>query len=122
MTTLEALAPLVLRRSSGELRLGLGEIFVLPDEEAARLLKKAPGKVRLVPDQTMLAPVYWERGDGSISGPATVELFYRLGSSDGLIVRYGDEMLWVNTCMLRSKRQWLEQRPVIEIDPSLLKA
>jgi hypothetical protein len=97
---LEALAPLILRRTSGELRLACGEIFVLTDDEASILLRKVPGKVRVVavesvtvepaikPDGTPLTPVYWERGDGSISGPASVDFFYRMGSTDGLIVTY----------------------------------
>lgn len=131
---LEALTPLVIRRSSGEQRLALGEIFMLPDEEGAKLLRKAPGRVRVVPEENVivepatkpdgspLTPVYWERGDGSISGPASVEFFYRLGSTDGLIVAYEEELIWINADRLRSQRQWARQKAVVEVDRDLLKA
>ncbi len=47
--TLEALTLLVIRRRSGELiRLGSGQSFALPHEEAQSLLEKAPHKVRIV--------------------------------------------------------------------------
>jgi hypothetical protein len=127
---LEALAPLILRRTSGELRLACGEIFVLTDDEASILLRKVPGKVRVVavesvtvepaikPDGTPLTPVYWERGDGSISGPASVDFFYRMGSTDGLIVTYRGEMIWINANQLRSLKAFLEQSEVREVDPA----
>lgn len=131
---IEALCPLHIRRAAADLHVLPGGLIDLPEEEAVTLLQKAAGKVRVVPsgeiavepvtkpDGSPLTPVYWERGDGSILGPASVELFYRMGPSDGLIVKFRGDLLWINTCTLRSQRQWTEQKPVIEVDRRLLKA
>ena len=104
-------------------------LYALNNSETKKtnLTKKLPAEDMTVeqankPDGSPLTPVYWERGDGSISGPATVELFYRMGPSDGLIVKFRGDLLWINVCTLRSQRQWAEQKPVIEVDRRLLKA
>lgn len=70
------------------------------------------------PDGTPLTPVYWERSDGSISGPAPVDFFYQMGSTDGLIVTYRGELIWINANRLRSRKAFLEQPEVREVDPA----
>lgn len=73
-------------------------------------------------DSTSLTPVYWQRLDGSISGPANVESFFRLDDSDGLIVTHEEKLYWINASLLRSRNDFERQRPVIEVDRELLKA
>ncbi|QPD04920.1 MAG: hypothetical protein Nkreftii_002694 [Candidatus Nitrospira kreftii] len=104
----EALKPLLIHLPTGDVHLEPGVPVELPDEHGRRLLAKVPDKVRIVttqsvvvepairPDGSPLTPVYWERGDGSISGPASVEFFYRLGDTDGLIVEHRGELVWIN--------------------------
>ena len=145
---LEVMADLIARHSRGQTVFIKGERFSAPDGEARELLQKFPKFVRPIatdravahqvstaasrepvlceeaikPDGSPLTPIYWERGDRSISGPASVEFFYRLGSSDGLIVAYEEELIWINAATLRSKQQWAKQKPVVEVDRDLLKA
>ena len=49
MTIIECVgAPFTYRWPAGEVRLALGHPVTLPDDRAARLLEKAPGRVRVV--------------------------------------------------------------------------
>ena len=92
----------------------------LPDESARALLKKAGTRVRVVPPTPVVIervaenpkPVYWERA-GPIIGPGIPEFMAKGG--DGLtasywvIVQFQGEPIWVNSIVLRSRRQFEQQ-------------
>lgn len=54
---IEALKPLHIRKTSGDLHLQPGAPIELPDEEALRLLQKVPNKVRAVPQTCPAVPL-----------------------------------------------------------------
>ena len=60
-------------------------------------------------------PVYWERADGSIVGPGTLEFVAREGGgstvSYWVVVNAAGQPVWVNSTVLRSKRQFEHQVP-----------
>lgn len=127
---IEALCPLHIRRVGGDLHLKPGVPVELPDAEAAKLLAKVPTKVRIAhdeaevviepairPDGRPMTPVFWERLDGRITGPAAVGFFCRLGATVGLIVDFEGQLLWVNADLLRSQRQFEQQRPLQVVEP-----
>lgn len=131
---IEALRPLHIRRAAGDLHLRPGVPIDFPDDEAVKLLEKASGKVRAVPDAEVLVepatkpdgsplrPVYWERADGSIQGPATPEFFAKVGAGQEdrnfwIIAAHHGEPVWIRSDKLRSKRQFETQTPVREIEP-----
>ncbi len=132
---IEALIPIRVRRSGAELRLVPGVPVDLPEAEALKLLQRAPNKVRVVgddrvtiepavkPDGSPLTPVYWQRPDGSIAGPAHVEFFCQLFGSDGLIVALKGALFWINANLLRSRSTFeTQQRSLVEVDREILKA
>ncbi len=118
---LEILRPLHIRRASGDLHFKAGSVADLPDEDALLLLAKKPDAVRLVePSGTVIEPavrwdgsplrgIYWERGDTSISGPATPLLFEQVGNDCVLVVEYQDEWFSINANALRSKQAFESQ-------------
>ncbi len=123
---IEALHPLHIRRASGDLHLRPGCPVELPDEEAEKLLKKVPGKVRIVTeggttsepavtaDGFPLKPVYWERGDGSIVGPGQPEFFARIGCGNReedfwLVVLFDGETAWIRSDRMCTKLRYDQQ-------------
>lgn len=127
---IETLRPLHIRRATGDLHLRPGVPVELPDDEAAKLLQKVPDKVRVVtgtgvtvepaitPDGFLLRPVYWERWDGSIVGPARPEFFFQDSSGQvGLILSFQGETVAVAEFMLRSKRAFDTQVRLREVEP-----
>ena len=58
-------------------------------------------------------PIYWERGNGEICGPARPEFLARVGSGpkEGywVVALYESGPIWINSTMLRSKRQFEQQ-------------
>lgn len=125
---IESLIPLKVKRPSGDIVLTPGTPVEFTEEEGLKLLTKAKGKVRLVEpsgtviqaavrwDGSPLSPVYWERGDTSIVGPATPLLFEQVGSDCVVVVEYQGEWFSVNANALRSKRQFETQKPVREVE------
>jgi hypothetical protein len=115
----QVLRPLHIRRSDGDLHLKPGTVE-LPDDDAFRLLSKRPDVVRQVgpviiepacrPDGSPLSPIYWERGDTTISGPATPLLFEQVGNDWVLVIDYRGECISINANTLRSRRQFQQQR------------
>ena len=122
--------PIRYRLKTGEeVTLHPGVPTELPDVAAQRLIVKAAGKVRPVnPDPPIMIdpagpiarPVYWERGTGEIFGPATVTHLAKTNAGPSerfwVIVEFQGSIAWVLADQLRSKRQFLEQRPLREIE------
>lgn len=123
---IEALHPLHIRRAAGDLHLRPGVPVELPDEEAAKLLQKVPNKVRVVAEEEIviepatkpsgepLSPIFWERTDGSIVGPAQPEFFAKVGTGNTdkdfwIIVLMLGHPAWVRADRLRSKRDYNRQ-------------
>ncbi|NOS79106.1 MAG: hypothetical protein HOP35_14290 [Nitrospira sp.] len=118
----ETSTPLTIRRSSGDLRLAPGYPVDLPDEEALRLISKAHGKVRAIPPiviepaATNPRPIYWEAVDGRIVGPAVPECLARVGDEFWIVTTFADHLSWIRSDRLRSRKAFLEQREVREIE------
>lgn len=119
---IEASSPLTVRLPSGEIHLTPGQPVELPDEQAKRLLEKVPGKVRAVsspepitiePASPNAKPVYWERADGRIYGPARVTDLAKVGTGATeqfwVIVEYQGQPSWLRSDRLRSKRAFEQQ-------------
>lgn len=122
---LEAIGkPFTYRWPGGEVRLEPGKPIDLPPDRAAKLLVRASGRVRQVeseggvviePAANNSRPVFWERADGSIVGPAQPEFLARVGTgpkeSYWVIALYEGMPVWINSTVLRSKRQFERQEP-----------
>ena len=73
------------------------------------------------PDGSPVSPVYFERGDGVIYGPARVTDFAKTRSGEKeqfwVIVEFEGQAAWIVSERLRSKRQFEQQRKpqVIEL-------
>lgn len=125
---LEALHPLHIRRAAGDLHVQPGGYVELPDEEATRLLRKVPGKVRVAattgttiepavrPDGSPLSALYWETGDGRIFGPAKPEFLARDGNAFCISTTFEGRIWWINADRLRSSQQFEQQKPLREVE------
>jgi len=60
-------------------------------------------------------PVYWERANGEILGPARPEFLAKVGNGPKerywVIAIYEGLPVWINATVLRSKRQFEQQKP-----------
>lgn len=54
-------------------------------------------------------PIYWERGDTSISGPATPLFLEQVGTDSVLVIEYQGDLISINANTLRSKSQFETQ-------------
>jgi hypothetical protein len=64
---IEVSSPLTIKLPSGEVDLVPGQPVELPDEQARRLLKKAPGRARVITHIIQAGSlITWTRGDGSV--------------------------------------------------------
>jgi hypothetical protein len=122
---IESLIPLKVKRPSGDILLTPGTPVEFTEEEGLRLLSKAKGKVRLVepsgtvietaqrPDGQPMTPVYFERNDGVIYGPAKVTDFTKTGSGGKerfwVIVEFEGQSAWIVSDRLRSKKAFETQ-------------
>lgn len=119
--------PIKYRLKTGqEVTLKPGVPMEVPDKAATQLLKKAPDKVRLVPrevivmepaikpDGNPLSAIYWERGDGSIVGPAQPEFFARIRDIFWIVTTFEGSARWINADLLRSRKAFEQQSPVRE--------
>lgn len=127
---LEAIGkPFIYRWPGGEVRLEPGKPVAFSPERGAKLLARASGRVRQVgPDEAVviepavrwdgspLPMVYWERGDTSISGPATPLLFEQVGTDCVLVIDYRGEWISINANTLRSKKQFEQQRIPVMVE------
>jgi len=125
---IEALYPLHIRRPGGDLHLLPGQLVELDAKEAQRLLTKAHGKVRVIaqeeiviepamkPDGNRLSPIFWERADGSIVGPAQPEFFARVGCGNReedfwLVIQFDGQTVWIRPDKLRT--EWAYDQQVL---------
>ena len=73
----------------------------------------AAAPIVIEPAHPNARPVYWERADGRIYGPGTPEFLARAGDGSmttyWVVVNYSGQPIWVNTTVLRSKRQFEHQ-------------
>jgi hypothetical protein len=125
---IEALCPLHIRRATGDLHLLPGFPIDLPDEEAQRVLAKARGKVRVVPqgaalmepavkpDGSPLSAIYWEHSTGEILGPAIPEFFAQDGDRFWIFTTFEGSIWFINADRLRSQKAFLEQRIPREVE------
>ncbi len=63
-------------------------------------------------------PVFWERADGSLWGPATPEFLARVGNgpkaSYWVVAEFEGLPVWINSAALRSKKQFETQvKPMV---------
>ncbi len=72
------------------------------------------------PDGSPVSPVYFERNDGCIYGPATVLDFMRASAGgpmrDWLVVEYQGLWEWVLSDRLRTRKQFETQKPLREVE------
>ncbi|NGZ11162.1 MAG: hypothetical protein CV088_17580 [Nitrospira sp. LK70] len=118
--------PFIYRWPGGEVRLESGKPIDLPPDRAAKLLARASGRVRQVepPDPTVIEfaspiakAIYWERGDTSISGPATPLFLEQVGHDSVLVVEYRGDLISINANTLRSKHQFETQVKLRVVEP-----
>lgn len=61
-------------------------------------------------------PVYWEKSDGAIWGPARPVLLARAGTgvkeSSWIAVLYREQPVWINVAMLRTRQAFERQAPL----------
>jgi hypothetical protein len=66
-------------------------------------------------------PVYWERADGSISGPARPEFLAQVGTGPAasfwVVTTYEGQARWIRSDRLRSKRQFESQAKTRIVEP-----
>jgi|CXWL01.1.fsa_nt_gi hypothetical protein len=67
-------------------------------------------------------PIFWETSDGRIVGPAVPEFLGRDKKAFWVSTTFEGNIWWINADLLRSRQQWAEQKPIIEVDRHLLKA
>lgn len=123
---LEAIGkPFIYRWPGGEVRLEPGKPIDLPADRAAKLLARASGRVRQVESEGAVViepaapnarPVFWQRADGSIVGPAQPEFLARVGhgptASFWVVALFEGLPVWINATVLRSKQQFEQQKPL----------
>lgn len=117
---IESSKPLKVWLRTGSVELTPGVPTDLPEEEALLLLAKAKGKVRRVETVIEFAsptakPIYWERGDMSISGPALPLFLERVGNDFVLVIEYRGELVSINGNTLRTRNQFESQVGLREV-------
>lgn len=131
---IEAIGKLFIYRwPGGEVRLEPGKPIDLPPDRAAKLLARASGRVRQVEpeeaviiepdvrwDGATLSPVYFERNDGCIYGPAKILDFMQASAGgpkrDWLVVEHQGLWEWVLSDRLRTRAQFEQQLPMREVE------
>ncbi|GKS64837.1 hypothetical protein YTPLAS72_21410 [Nitrospira sp.] len=68
------------------------------------------------PDGSPLSPIYWETGDGRIIGPAVPEFFLRDGDEYWISVTFEEHIRFIRDDRLRSRKTFLEQNEVREVE------
>ena len=114
-------APFVYRWPGGEVRLAPGRPVELSPERAAKLLAKAPGRVKLVEhaesvviDDTDAKTIYFYRGSaGAILGPARVQFVSKVGEGSAaqfwVFVTHDGLPICINSIQLRSRKKYETQ-------------
>lgn len=118
--TLEAIRPFKLRLHGRVQSFSQGQAIELENEDAERLLQKAPDRVRrvgptlahLVTLESVegLKPIYWESADGRIVGPGHVHYVTQDGSELWMCIEHANFMCWVRDHLLRSRQAFEQQK------------
>ena len=111
-------SPFTCRWSGGSVYLEPGKPIDLPDEQAQRLLRKVPDRVRIVeplselitiePAHPQARPLYWERATG-IVGPAAPEFMVKVGEAFWIVAQFEGVPVWIHSDRLRSRQQFKTQ-------------
>lgn len=73
----------------------------------------------VTPDDSPLSPVYWERGDGRILGPAIPEFLGRCGEIFLVVTTFEGWTYCFDADRLRSRKAFEQQAEVLEFEPIL---
>lgn len=80
-----------------------------------------PSDVTIEPAAPNARPVFWERADGQICGPATPEFRARVSSGPRtiylVVAQFLGEPVFINSTALRSKRQFETQPTIRTVEP-----
>ena len=74
----------------------------------------APLDVTIQPASSTARPIYWERADGRIYGPAVPEFLAQVGvglntTDFWIVARFEGRPIWINSMVLRSKQAFEQQ-------------
>jgi len=86
----------------------------LPKSQAVSTVSTADSTIEQA--ATHAKPVYWETGNGQILGPATPECLARSGDQFWVVTTFEGHIRWINAEQLRSKKAFLEQREIKEVE------
>jgi hypothetical protein len=116
---LEAIRPFTLRLHGRVRCIAQGQALELEPEDAERLLRKAPNRVRpMTPPQPLpssssekgLKPVFWESMDGTIIGPGQILSVTQDGAEFWISVAYQRYLYWIRDGLLRSQEAFKAQK------------
>ena len=111
-------------RTGEEIILKPGVPVELRDESARILLKQAGDRVRVVDSSVVIEPahpnarpIYWERNDGNIYGPARLQFLAQVGlglktTDFCVVVSFDGGLVWIRSDRLRSRQQFEAQHPM----------
>jgi len=87
-----------------------------PPNAAPSASPPAPEGIQIEPAAPNAKGVYWEMGDGRILGPAVPEFFLRDGEEYWISVTFEGHIRFIRDDRLRSRKAFLEQREVKEVE------
>jgi hypothetical protein len=88
----------------------------LPPTALSSVLTPDPKSIHIEPAPLNAKGIYWETGTGRILGPAIPEFLARDGDSFWISTTFQQTIWWINADRLRSKKAFLEQREVKEVE------
>lgn len=89
---------------------------VTPNRSAFSHAASAIQSFEVQPAVSNAQPIYWETGTGHILGPAVPEFLARDGGSFWISTTFEGQIRWINTDRLRSRKAFLQQAEVREIE------
>jgi hypothetical protein len=79
----------------------------------------SPDSIVIDPAAENARPIYWER-TGTIVGPAIPEFLAKVGegskASYWVVAQFEGQSVWINSIMIRSKKEFESQVPLKQID------
>jgi hypothetical protein len=88
----------------------------MPPLAAPSTFEPAPEGIQIEPAAPNARPVYWETGSGRILGPAIPEFLARDSSTFWISTTFKGQIRWINADRLRSRKAFLEQLEVREVE------
>lgn len=90
-----------------------GEMDLTPGQPVELPTVSLPDPIVIEPAHHTARPIFWERNDGRIYGPASPEFLAMVGTrsqaSYWVVVAYQGSSVWVNADRLRTKKQFQKQ-------------